>query len=161
MLTVLLCSRVVIVLLLVVVRFEACCQWALLSVQITRLLTSDTTLLLNLLYISMYPSVSKVHVGSLCVSVIHQTLSLTWTTGSLACVHYMIILMHVCKHTGIGHMTASQHNITDWEKNQVFLVLLRSSCSSSTNSVTMSVTPYHGIEQLECKQYLKNPLGKR
>ena len=32
----------------------------------------------------IYPSVSKVHAGSFCVSVIHQTL--TWTTGSLTCV---------------------------------------------------------------------------
>ena len=52
-----------------VVSFEACCQWALLRAQIT-------TLLFELMYRStyMYPSASKVHAGSVRVSVIHRTL---------------------------------------------------------------------------------------
>ena len=43
-------------------RFEACCQWALLNVQIIILLFK-----------------LKVHAGVYCISVNHRTL--TWTTG--------------------------------------------------------------------------------
>ena len=64
-----------------VASFEACCQWPLLSVQITRLGTHYLTLKFTVQeYI--YPPVSKVHAGSFCVS----TKTLTWTTGSLMCV---------------------------------------------------------------------------
>ena len=57
-----------------------------------------------------YP-VLQVHAGTFQVSVIHQTL--TWTTGSLMCVH-VIILACVYIHTGVGH--------TDNESAQHFLL---------------------------------------
>ena len=59
--------------------FEACCQWALLNVQIITLLFPLTV------QKYMYPPVSKVHAGSFHVSVIHRTL--TWTTWFLTCIH--------------------------------------------------------------------------
>ena len=86
--------------------FEACChyQWVLLNVQIISLLFPFT----GQKYI--YSPVSKVHAGSLCVSVIHQTL--TWTTGSLTCVH-----SYACIYTrGWCTPTMSQHNILTVEK---------------------------------------------
>ena len=46
----------------------------------------DTTLLFKFTVPKhIYPSISKVHAGSFRVSVIHQTL--TWTAGSITCVH--------------------------------------------------------------------------
>ena len=70
--------------------FEACCQWALLNVQIIALLFPLTV------QQYIYPPVSKVHAGSL-----------TWTTWSLTCVrHYS----YACLYTrGLGTPTASQH----------------------------------------------------
>ena len=91
-----------------VVSFEACCQWGLLTVQITR------HYLLFKLTVQKYidPSVSDVHAGSFPVSVIHQTL--TWTTGSLTCVHDH---SYACVYTqGLGTPTLSQYNIFDSEK---------------------------------------------
>ena len=65
--------------------------------------------------LSIYP-VSKVHAGSLRVSVIHLTL--TWTTGTLACVRDH---SYACVHTrGLGTHTASQQNIFDSEKLRFF-----------------------------------------
>ena len=64
----------------------------------------------------IYHPVSKVHAGSFCVSLIHQTL--TWTTRSLTCVHD-----HSCARVytwGLGTPTASQHNIFDSEKFTTF-----------------------------------------
>ena len=64
----------------------------------------------------VYLPVSKVHAGSLRVSVIHRTL--TWTTGSLACV-----LDHSCECVytqGLGTPTAIQHNIFYSEKLTIF-----------------------------------------
>ena len=81
--------------------FEACCQWALLDVQIITLLFTFTEKKYT------YPSVSKVYAGSFRVSVIHRTR--TWTTGSLMCVHDHIILTHAYTHGGLGTTTASQH----------------------------------------------------
>ena len=52
--------------------FEACCQWALLNVQIITLLFQLTV------QKYIYPPDSKVHAGFFHVSVVHQTL--TWTT---------------------------------------------------------------------------------
>ena len=94
--------------------FEARCQWALLSVQIITLLFPLTVLK----YIN--PPVSKVHAGSLSVSAIHQTL--TWTTGSLACVR---VHSCACVYTrGLGTPTASPHNIFDSEKLTIFFRVL-------------------------------------
>ena len=54
----------------------------------------------------------KVHAGSFRISVIHRTL--TWTTGSLTCVHDRSC---ACVYTrGLGTLTACQHNIFDFEK---------------------------------------------
>ena len=81
--------------------FQACYQRVLLSVQIITLLFPFTVVQKY-----VYPPVSKLHAGSLHVSIIHHTL--TWTTGSLACVcdHSC-----TCVHTqGLGTPTASQHN---------------------------------------------------
>ena len=87
--------------------FEACCQRALLNVQISTLLFTLT------LHKYTYPLVSKVHAGSLRVSVIHRTL--TRATGALTCVrdHY-----YACKsiRVGLGTPTASRRNIFDSEK---------------------------------------------
>ena len=97
--------------------FEACCQWALLNVQIMTLLFTFTV------QKYMHPPVTKVHAGSLHVSVIHQTL--TWTTGSLMCVHG---LSYACVYTwGLGTPTASRHNIFDSEKLTFFLCSWRDS----------------------------------
>ena len=52
-------------------RVEACCQWVLLSAQTITLLFTVTV------HKYIYRPVSKVHAGSLRVSVIHRTL--TWT----------------------------------------------------------------------------------
>ena len=57
---------------------EACCQRALLNVQIITLFTVCTEVHLSSCQL-------KVHAGSFCASIIHQTL--TWTTGSLTCAH--------------------------------------------------------------------------
>ena len=87
-----------------VVSFEACCQWALLSV----CKSLDTTLLFkSTVQLYSYPSVSKMHAGSFCVFVIHQTL--TWTTGSSMCVRDHSF---ACVYTP----TVSQHNIFNSEK---------------------------------------------
>ena len=62
------------------------------------------------------------HAGYFRISVIHRTL--TWTSGSLTCVHG---LSYACVYTrGVGHTTptASQHNHFDSEKLTVFLVPL-------------------------------------
>ena len=65
--------------------FEAQCQRALLSVQITRHYTQLVLLLVKFTVLKyIYSSVSKVHAGSFRVSVIDR--NLTWTTGSLMCV---------------------------------------------------------------------------
>ena len=90
------------------VSFEACCQWALLSVQITRLVTLPYYLLYRSTF---YPCVSKVHAGFFHVSVIHW--SLTGTTGSLTCIHGH---SYACVCTpGLGTPTSHQ-NIFDSEK---------------------------------------------
>ena len=71
-----------------VVNFEACCQWAILSVQISRLVTLPYYL--NILYVQKYsyPSVSKVHAGSFCVSAMHRTLVVKRTEMNLSeCVY--------------------------------------------------------------------------
>ena len=76
---------------------------------------------------SRYPTLInyQVHAGTFRVSVIHQTL--TWTTGSLTCIH-MIILMHAnCYvHTGIGHTNSksAQHFWLGIKLKHIFLVLL-------------------------------------
>ena len=103
-----------------VVSLEACCQWALLSVQITRHYTTLQFKFTVKKY--MYPSVSKVHAGSVRVPVIHRTLTLT--KGSLSA--YVIILISVCilyTHGGWVHrqrdyesMIYSQNNNFDSEK---------------------------------------------
>ena len=57
------------------------------------------------------------HAGSFPVSVIHQTL--TWTTGSLSCIHDHSC---ACVYTwGLGTPAASQHNIFDSEKLTLFV----------------------------------------
>ena len=90
--------------------FEACCQWALLTVQIV------TSLFHFTVQKYMYPPVSKVHAGSFRVFVIHRTL--TWTTGFLTCVRDHSF---TCVYTrGLGTPTASQHNIFDSEKTHFF-----------------------------------------
>ena len=58
--------------------FEACCQGALLNVQIIALLFPF------IVQKYIYAPVSKVHAGSFHVSAIHWTR--TWTTGALTCV---------------------------------------------------------------------------
>ena len=95
--------------------FEACCQWVLLNVQVVTLLGLFTFIVQK--YINFILLSVKVHAGSFSVSVIHQTL--TWTTGSLACVHD-----HSCVYTPVlGPLTASQHNILE-QFSQSFLMLL-------------------------------------
>ena len=61
------------------VSFEACCQWALLNVQITRHYPT-----IYIYSTEVHLSICKVHVGSFRVSVIHRTL--TWTSRFLSCV---------------------------------------------------------------------------
>ena len=80
-----------------VVSFEVCCQWALLSVQITRHY-SIVFKFTGGKYI--YPFVSKVHAGSFRVSVIHR--NLTWTTGANKRA-YVIILRRAYTHGGWAH----------------------------------------------------------
>ena len=64
----------------------------------------------------------QVHAGYFHVSIIHQTL--TWTTGSLTCVHS---LLYACIYTrGLDTLTASQHNLFDSEKLKSFYVSFRS-----------------------------------
>ena len=67
-----------------------------------------------------YP-VLQMHAGPFRVSVIHQTL--TWTSGSLKCVHDH---SYACIYTQrLGTQTMSQHNIFDSEKlSQIFVMLL-------------------------------------
>ena len=60
----------------------------------------------------------SVHAGSFRLSVIHRTL--TWTTGSLSCVPYVIILVRAYTHGGLGTPTARQHNICLTLKNSLF-----------------------------------------
>ena len=76
-----------------IVSFEACCQWALLRVPITRLVT-----LPYCIETTFYPSVSKVHTGCFRVSIIHRTL--IWTTGFLACIHDHSCAWYI--HTGVA-----------------------------------------------------------
>ena len=60
---------------------------------------------------SLIPSSEvQVHAGYVRVSIIHRTL--TWTTGSLTCVHG---LSYACVYTRgwVGTPTASQHNLFD------------------------------------------------
>ena len=76
-----------------VVSFEACCQWALLNVQITR---HYPTINIYCIEVQFYPSVSNVHAGFFHVSIIHRTV--TGTTCA-----YVIILMHAYAHGGWGH----------------------------------------------------------
>ena len=90
-----------------VVSFEAFCQWALLSVHITRLVTLPYYYIYRVQkYI--YPSGSKVLAGSFRVSVIHR--SQTWTAGSFKCI---LDRSCACLYTrGLGTPTASQHILT-------------------------------------------------
>ena len=61
----------------------------------------------------------QVHAGYFCVSIIYQTL----TAWSLMCIHG---LSYACVYTwGLGTLIASQRNVFDSEKLNVFLVLLR------------------------------------
>ena len=63
--------------------------WVLLNVKIITILFPFTV------QKYIYPPVSKVHAGSFCVSVIHQTL--IWTIGSFTCVRdnsYMCVWTH-------------------------------------------------------------------
>ena len=63
-----------------------------------------------------YP-VLLVHAGSFHVFVIHRTLSLTWTTGSLTGIRDH---SYVCVYTmGLGTPTVSQHNILTWKNSQM------------------------------------------
>ena len=68
-----------------VVSFGACCQWALRSVQITRLVTLYPTVQKCI----FYSSVSKGHAGSFHVSVLHRTL--TWSTRYRTCVRAVLV----------------------------------------------------------------------
>ena len=62
----------------------------------------------------------SVHAGSFHVSIIHQTL--TWTTGSLSCVHdHSCACLYV---RGLGTPTASQHNIFYSGKTHKFFIVL-------------------------------------
>ena len=93
---------------------EACCQWALLNVQIIAPLFPFTV------QKYMYPPVSRVAAGSFRVSVIHRTL--TWTAGFLTCVRDY---SYACVFTrGLGTPTASQHNVLDLEKLSQFVIVL-------------------------------------
>ena len=70
---------------------------------------------------SRYPTLGncKVHAGCFCASIIHRTL--TWTTGSLMCIHYICDHSYACVYT----LITSQHNVFDLEKlPHIFLVLL-------------------------------------
>ena len=121
-----------------VVRFEACCQWALLSVQITE---RYHTIKFNVQkYI--YPSVNKVHAGSFCVSVISQVIVKSWSSSQVKNEHHqstklwhglqdLLTCVHdhsyACVYTrGLGTPTVSQHTF-DWvggnshKKNGVLL----------------------------------------
>ena len=94
-----------------VVSCEACCQWALLIVCKSLEQWHYPTSKCDVQY--MYPSISKVHAGSLRVSVIHRLL--TWTTGcwtwvrdhSYACVYI---------HTGVEHTDSESAQHFDSEK---------------------------------------------
>ena len=63
----------------------------------------------------------SVHDGVFRVSIIHRTL--TWTTGSLTCVHDHV---YACVHThgGLAPPTANQHTIFDSEKLTFFSFLV-------------------------------------
>ena len=78
---------------------------------------------IGLLYLQeqCYP-VLQVHAGSFHLSIIHQTLTMTWTTGSLMCIHDH---SYACLYTwGLGTLM-SQHNIFDSKKRSpIFLVFL-------------------------------------
>ena len=84
---------------------------------------------------------SQVHAGSFCVSVILQT-QLSWTTGSLTCVHDNFC---VCVYTqGLGTPTASQHNIFDSKKlTKFFLCSWRDIRSYRNLSLTLPIDPPH------------------
>ena len=61
----------------------------------------------------------SVHAGSVHVSIIHQTL--IWTTGSLTCRHDHFC---ACVYTrGLGTPTVGLHNIFDWEKKSLCVLL--------------------------------------
>ena len=94
--------------------YEACCQWALLTVQIISLLFRFTV------HKYIHPPVSKVYAGSFRVSVIHRTL--TRTTHSYAC---------ICARW-LGTPKTSQHNILTRKKLSQF-------CSRAPDGVRTSV----------------------
>ena len=105
-----------------------------------------------------YP-VLQVHVGSFCVSIIHQTP--TWTTWSSTCVHDH---SYACVYTQVLGTATSQHNTFDSEKlSQIFLVLrmgfelrvFESRVRHSTNWATPS--PQTGW-MLETAVYLQSSL---
>ena len=96
------------------VSFEACCQWARLIV----CNSLETTLLFKFTVQKyIYPSVSKVYVGSFRVSVNHRTL--TWATGSLT---YTRDHSYAYVYTReLGTPTTNQHNFFDPEKTLTIL----------------------------------------
>ena len=92
----------------------------------------------------MYPPVSKMHAGSVCVSVIHR--SWTWTTGSLTCARDYSC---ACVYTrGFGHTDSERASTTfvTRKKSQMFLVLLTGFEPQSNDSDALPIghlTPSH------------------
>ena len=97
-------------------ELEACRQWMLVSVQITRHYPAQV--------LFTFTVHKYIYHWSFCVSVIHRTL--TWTTGSLIYA-YVIILMcaYIYIQTGVGHTdNKSAPTLLTRKNSQIFLVLL-------------------------------------